>query len=93
MKFAGGELQIAAALGTVSVEIQLDKVHKELEPLKDTIEKTIWEAGGRFPAWPVAGAEQEQGMQPGIFITCVGTLGMFSFKNKPGSCRRVSKRK
>lgn len=42
MKFAAGELQSAAALGTVSVEIQLDKVHKELEPLKDTIEKTFW---------------------------------------------------
>lgn len=56
MKFAAGQLQIAAAPGTVSVEIELDKVHKELEPLKDTIEKAFWEAGGRFPAWPVAEA-------------------------------------
>lgn len=57
MKFAAGEIQSAAALGTVSVEIRLDKVHKELELLKDTIEKTFWEASGRFPAWPVVGAE------------------------------------
>lgn len=57
MKFAAGELQITAALGTVSVEIQLDKVHKELEPLKDTIEKTFWEASGRLPVRLVAGSE------------------------------------
>lgn len=74
MKFAAGELQIAPALGIVSVEIQLDKVHKELELLKDTIEKMFWEAGGRFPAWPVAEAEARNAAWPPQHQHCLGFL-------------------
>lgn len=53
-------------LGLSQWKFQLDKVHKELEPLKDTIEKLFWEACGRFPVWLVAGAEAGAGMQPGL---------------------------
>lgn len=84
-------------LGLSPWQFQPDKVHQELELLKATIGKTFWELVEGFQR----GWLQEQGMQPGLpstsitgdFYPCVGTLGVLSFRNQPGSCRCLSTRK